>query len=130
MFTNKEYSRYYAKSFCMKWRLGMDKYNDGMAHFKVHPSFSHAVENLPKLQTANAELSEEDKDTWLAFFREFGTHYMNEIHLGGKYMQEAILTKEAEKKSRKRSKETKHEFSVQIGLGKGGKGGKRIEEKD
>lgn len=41
---------------------------------------------LPRFETrARLVVTRNDDATWIKFFEEFGTHYVNEIQLGGRY---------------------------------------------
>jgi hypothetical protein len=75
-------------SYCSRFKIGFNE--DELRLLKVEEAVVPAMESLPSFTGVDATI---DKDSfsnrtsqWFSFFAVYGTHFLSNVHLGGKVM--------------------------------------------
>ena len=82
---NNKVERNVMKSYCLVYRSGVDP----DMPLKVTSAFAASVDKLKKKDTNG--FSEQD---WYTFFGRFGTHFLNDVHFGGKQVNIMMMRSE------------------------------------
>ncbi len=80
-------------SYCLQYYMTFKQ-----LHVTLDPvrHFTEAAALLPVVESAE-KITPADRDAWNIFFAEFGTHYVHELHLGGKMVTTVKLSEKSHK---------------------------------
>ncbi|EAA17167.1 MAC/Perforin domain, putative [Plasmodium yoelii yoelii] len=128
--SKKKFRMFILKSYCFKYVASLSQYSQ----WKLSDQFLRAIDLLPSYfnslehdgKYCNAEELRDNKtgmencgksvESWLFFFKNFGTHVSTLIHLGGKITQQVKISKNEYKSLSESGLSTSVSASVGFGL--------------